>query len=188
MPAAYLFNSSRLGFRSWTSDDIESFHLINADPDVMRYFPNIPTLAETTKFIESMQAHYEDKKYCYYVVEMLETRKLIGAIGLADKTFEASFTPCTDIGWRIDKKFWGNGYATEGALACLKYGFSVLGLDKIVAMCPVVNIPSENVMKRIGMTKSIEFKHPALKNHPSLEPCVLYVANASQFVTTVESA
>ena len=90
------------------------------------------------------------------------------------QTYEAPFTPITDIGWRLKKSAWGKGYATEGAKVCLDYAFKQLKLDSVASVCPTVNIPSENVMKKIGMTKQGTFKHPKLTDYPKLEECVWY--------------
>ena len=82
--------------------------------------------------------------------------------------------PAVDIGWRLNSQSWGKGYATEGAQACLNYGFNQLHLKSIISIAPKINIPSENIMKRIGMKKVQEFKHPLLKQFPLIEDCVLY--------------
>jgi RimJ/RimL family protein N-acetyltransferase len=98
---------------------------------------------------------------------------------MCDKYFDADFTPCVDIGWRLTKEAWGKGLATEGAKRCLDYAFEVLNIEKIFAMAPSINIPSENVMKKIGMRKIKNFQHPLLLNCPELRECVLYQISAS---------
>lgn len=170
----YLFTTQRLGFRDWNDSDATSMHHINTSPNVMQYFPSMPTLEETKKWIKRMQTSMEEKHYCYFAVEELDSGIFIGFIGLAHQDYEADFTPCTDIGWRLDEKYWGKGYATEGAKACLDYGFNTIGLQSIVSICPEINKPSENVMQKIGMQKITKFKHPKLKNYPTLENCLLY--------------
>ncbi len=170
----YLFKSKRLGFRPWTTDDLPAMAAINADPEVMRYFPKNPDLEETRGFIERMHSEYNEKGYCYFATDDLQTQKMIGFIGLFEQTFEAEFTPCVDIGWRLSKAEWGKGFATEGAKTCLEYGFSSLGLDEIVAVCPTINTPSENVMKKVGMQKQLVFDHPNLDDYPRIQKCYMY--------------
>src|SRR5580698_8035695 len=97
----YLFKSERLGFRNWQKADLPLLAEINADPEVMKFFPGIHNLAQTGSFIERMQKHLVDKGYCYYAVDKLVDGSFIGFIGLSQQTFEADFTPCIDIGWRL---------------------------------------------------------------------------------------
>lgn len=171
----YLFTSDRLGFRNWTSADIEKMAEINANPQVMEFFPKIQTYTQTSAFVERMQQMFADTGFCYFAVEKLEDAELIGFIGLAEQKFEAAFTPCVDIGWRLHPDAWYKGYATEGAKTCLKYAFRVLKLDKVYAMAPVINVKSIEVMKKIGMRQNSFFEnHPYLLNDERLKKCVLY--------------
>lgn len=174
----YIFKSERLGFRNWLPEDLDRMSEINADPLVMKYFPAIQSAAQTKEFIERMQNQFAEKGFCYFAVDKLENGKFIGFIGISEQTFEADFTPCIDIGWRLSSKEWNKGFATEGAKRCLEYAFNELHLEKLNAICPKVNLPSENVMKKIGMNKIGEFKHPKLLNDERLEDCVLYVVRA----------
>lgn len=170
----YIFQSERLGFRNWVAADIPKMAKINANPVVMKYFPSKATEAQTEDFIKKMQDQYMEKGYCYFAVDRLSDGEFIGFIGLSYQTFEADFTPCVDVGWRLDDAHWGNGYATEGAKSCLDYGFNILKIKTIKALCPIVNLPSENVMKKLGMQKVKYFKHSKLGDFPALEECVLY--------------
>lgn len=170
----YLFTSERLGFRNWIDADIPKMAAINADPEVMEFFPSLQDLSQTQAFIERMQRQYDEKGFTYFATDLLETGEFIGFIGLSVPTFEAEFTPCVDMGWRLDKKYWNNGYATEGAKRCLDYGLTVLQLDAIVAICPEINKRSEAVMEKIGMKKKFMFNHPLLSDNARLQKCVLY--------------
>lgn len=170
----YIFKSERLGFRNWFSADIEQLSEINADPTVMEFFPGLPTKAQTIEFIERMQKQFVEKGFCYFAVDKLEDGEFIGFIGVSEQTFESDFTPCMDIGWRLSAKEWNKGFATEGAKKCLDYAFNQLKLEKVISICPKINLPSENVMKKIGMKKVKEFDHPKLLNDDRLRECVLY--------------
>ena len=171
----YIFQSERLGFRNWITNDIEKMAAINADVDVMHYFPSTQTLQQTAQFIERMQLSFNENGFCYFAVDKLETSELIGFIGLAEQKFEADFTPCIDIGWRLAKSAWNNGFATEGAKRCLEFAFNDLKLEKIVAMAPQINLPSINVMQKIGMKRVLTFyNHPYLQADERLKPCELY--------------
>ena len=177
----YLFTSERLGFRNWNDSDIEKMSAINNDPDVMEFFPATVTQRQTADFITRMKTMFVEKKYCYFAVDELASGNFCGFIGLCDQNYEASFTPCTDVGWRLDKNYWNKGYATEGAKRCLEYGFSDIKLEKINATSTLLNVKSIKVMEKIGMKKQLFFNHPRLKGNTRLETCVLYEIRPHEF-------
>lgn len=170
----YIFESQRLGFRNWKKTDLNEFAEINADIDVMEHFPNILTKKETSDFMDRLQKHFENKGYTYFATDILETKEFIGFIGLAYQDYKTDFTPATDIGWRLKKSAWGKGYATEGAKKCIEYAFQNLNLNYIISACTEKNFKSEQVMKKIGMEKLGEFKHPKLIEFPEYEKCLCY--------------
>ena len=102
------------------------------------------------------------------------TINFVGYTGFLIPAFESFFTPCVEIGWRYKKEVWGNGFATEAANACLKYGFEVLKFDKIVSFTSRLNINSEKLMRRVGMTYVTDFEHPNIEKENILCPHVLY--------------
>jgi RimJ/RimL family protein N-acetyltransferase len=170
----YLFSSKRLGFRTWNESDLDALVLLNQNTEVMKYFPSVQTAAQCLDFINRMQKQMTENGHCYFVVEELESGKFIGFIGLLLQTFESDFTPAVDIGWRLSPEFWGKGFAIEGALRCLEFGWSELGLKKIISVAPQINVPSLRVMEKIGMVKVKTFNHPLLNDYPELQSCELY--------------
>ena len=170
----YLFTSEQLGFRDWNDTDIDKLFEINSDKEVMEFFPSLPTKAETISFIERMQKQFQEKGFCYFAVDKLENNEFIGFIGLSEQTYPANFTPCVDIGWRIDRKEWNKGYATEGAKKCLHYALNDLKISELYSVAPKINIKSEHIMAKIGLRKQYEFEHPLLIDNKSLKTCVLY--------------
>ncbi|MBS4535120.1 GNAT family N-acetyltransferase [Clostridium sp. D2Q-14] len=170
----YQFESDRLGFRLWNAEDSMLFSRMNADNNVMQYFPNVLSKEESDKFIEKIMNHFEEHGYGLWAVELKVTNKFIGFIGFYTATFEADFTPCIEIGWRLDDRFWNKGYATEGAIKCLEYGFKVLGLNKIYSFTSQLNKPSINVMKKIGLKEQGSFFHPSIEADNPLRLHVLY--------------
>lgn len=183
----YIFRSERLGFRTWLPADLEKMAEINADPEVMRYFPALQTREQTAAFIERMNRQFSEKGYCYFAADTLDTGALTGFIGLSLQEFESDFTPCVDIGWRLAAAHWNKGLATEGAARCLAYAFEVLALEKIVAMAPLVNIPSEKVMKKIGMARAGTFLHPRLSGNLLLENCVAYTMTEADYRKNIKA-
>ena len=174
MESKYIFKSQRLGFREWNTNDLAEFSELNADSEVMEYFPTLLSEDETLQFIERLNKHYKENGYTYFATEILETGEFIGFIGIAYQDYDSAYTPNVDIGWRLKKSAWGKGYATEGALRCLKFGFEDRGLEKIISVCTAKNTKSEHVMKKIGMKKISEFNHPKLKDYPELMTCLCY--------------
>ena len=174
MSKEYLFQSERLGFRNWIDSDTPKMIDISSDPDVMEFFPSIATEIQTVEFIDRMKLMYIEKGYCYFAVDQLKDNSFIGFIGLCYQTYESQFTPSVDIGWRLNKKYWHNGLATEGAKKCLDYGFNVIELKNIISTSPIINTKSIRVMEKIGMQKLTEFKHLRLKSNEKLEDCVCF--------------
>lgn len=173
-PSQYLFTSARLGFRNWKEEHLLPMAQINADPAVMEFFPALRSEEDTRQFIQRMQYQLQQEGFCYYAVERLDTGACIGFTGLSIQDFEAAFTPCVDIGWRLAPEAWNMGFATEAARRCIRHGFTDLGLERIVAIAPSVNTRSVTVMRKAGMQPERTFSHPLLQDYPRLKECVLY--------------
>jgi RimJ/RimL family protein N-acetyltransferase len=170
----YFFQSKRLGFRQWKDTDAKVLAEMNQDPRVMEFFPDLLSEEETLAIITRIQNDIDQRSYGWFAVDELASGLFIGFIGISHPRFESFFTPCLEIGWRLHPDFWGKGYATEGAMACLKYAFEHLEVSSIYSFTTVANKRSERVMMNVGMNKIGEFEHPMLPNHP-LGPHVLYV-------------
>lgn len=170
----YLFTSERLGFRNWVSADVEEMHQINSDELVLEFFPSVSTQEQTQAFIERMQKQFEDKGFCYFAVDKLENEEFIGFIGLSEQTYNAPFTPCIDIGWRLKSSAWNMGLASEGAKKCLDYAFVHFKIETVYSIAPKINVKSEHIMTKIGLIKQYEFEHPLLLHDNRLKTCVLY--------------
>lgn len=170
----YFFKSQRLGFRQWLDSDTEPFVELNQDPRVMEFFPKTQSRQETIAMIERVKNQIDQIGYGWFAVDELSTGLFIGFIGISHPRFESYFTPCLEIGWRLHVDFWGKGYATEGAEACLKYAFEKLEESTVYSFTAKSNIRSERVMIKLGMKKEGEFDHPLLPEHP-LSKHVLYV-------------
>ncbi|NRF42029.1 GNAT family N-acetyltransferase [Pedobacter foliorum] len=170
----YIFKSARLGFRNWLEADVDKLTDINQDPQVMEFFPGLQSQERTRQFVKRMKSQFQEKGFCYFAVEELSTNEFIGFIGLSVQNFESDFTPCIDIGWRLHTEKWNQGFATEGALRCIDYGFNDLKLKVIHAIAPKANASSVRVMQKIGMKELKRFHHPLLASNEKLQECVLY--------------
>lgn len=164
----------RLRLRDWREADLEPFARMNADETVMRYFPKTLSFDETETFYHRILAEINEYGYGLYAVETKEKDEFIGFTGFHRAVFEADFTPCVEIGWRLKKEAWGKGYATEGAAACLRYGFHAAGFTDVYSFTAVINKPSERVMNKIGMKYIKNFKHSKVEKSSPLCEHVLY--------------
>lgn len=171
------FETERLIFRDWKEQDLIELRMMNKDVRVMKNFPNTLTEQETDAFHNGIQDEFKSLGYGRYAVETKHNSEFIGFIGFHRATFNAAFTPCVEIGWRLKYEAWGKGYATEGAKACLKFGFDTLGFRKVYSFTAKVNLQSENVMKKIAMVKIGEFDHPNVAKDSPLYKHVLYCLN-----------
>lgn len=168
--------TKRLSLRPWKHQDLEPFAQMNADPKVMEYFPSTLSLAESEKSMKNAARHFEEYGFGFWVATLRDSQEFIGFIGLKHVDFTAHFTPAIEIGWRLAFQYWGQGYATEGALAALQYGFNTLHLKEIVSFTAKQNIRSQKVMQRIGMhhDSKDDFDHPKLPEGHRLRRHVLY--------------
>ncbi|MCC2686683.1 MAG: family N-acetyltransferase [Paenibacillaceae bacterium] len=164
----------RLRLRDWEDEDLEPFSRLNADEQVMRYFPKTLSWEETAASYKAFISEFRECGFGFYAVEIKESKEFIGFIGFHRATFESDFTPCVEIGWRLKKEAWGKGYATEGAAACLSYGFAELGLGEVYSFTAEVNEPSKNVMRKIGMSFVKTFAHPRVDPGSPLAKHVLF--------------
>src|ERR1700679_327197 len=109
--------TARLVLRRWRESDRQAFRALNADPQVMEFFPTTLTAEETDRGMTRIQQHFKQHRFGLYAAELKETGAFIGFIGLNVPSFDASFMPAVEIGWRLARDYWGRGLATEGARA-----------------------------------------------------------------------
>lgn len=168
--------TSRLILREWRDEDLGPFAALNADPRVMEFLPGPLSREESDAMAERIRGHFAEHGFGLWAVEVLGGTKFIGFIGLNIPKFEAHFTPCVEVGWRLAAESWGRGYAPEGARTALEYGFRELGLDEIVAITVPHNLKSRRVMEKIGMRHDLagDFLHPNLAEGDALRRHVLY--------------
>ena len=170
----YIIKTKRLGLRNWNASDLLPFTEMCQDKEVMKYFPNLLSEKDTENFIKRMQVHFKEFGFCYFAVDILGTNEFIGFTGMLHQNYESPFTPCVDIGWRLKKSAWNNGFATEAAIACLDFASEKLNLKEIYSIASKVNVSSIHIMKKIGMNYHSDFQHPALLKNEFLKNCVAY--------------
>ncbi len=173
MDTTYI-ETERLILRSWRMTDRAVFAEINSNNKVMRYFPKPLSIDESNGFVDRINSEFEETGFGLYAVEIKETGEFIGYVGFHRFAFDVPFSPGWEIGWRISDKFWNKGYATEAAMACIKYAREKKLCNRLYSFTAVPNIASENVMKRIGMSFEGLFMHPALAEGHWLKEHKLY--------------
>ncbi|WP_095145434.1 MULTISPECIES: GNAT family N-acetyltransferase [unclassified Pseudomonas] len=179
--------SARLLMRQWRDDDLPAFAAMCADPQVMRYFPAPLSRLESAALIGRIRGHFAEHGFGLWALERKDTGAFIGFTGLGVVGFEASFTPATEIGWRLAREHWGLGYASEAAWTALRCGFDRLPLDEVVAFTTETNLPSQKVMQAIGMQHDPagDFEHPRLEPDHPLRRHVLYRISREQWLETL---
>lgn len=154
-------HTERLTLRPWQDDDLDALARVFAEPAVWRYPVGRGfTPAETAAFLERTQVFWADHGFGLWAAELTETGALLGFIGLSIPTFLPEVLPAVEVGWRLHPDVWGRGLATEGGAASLRFGFTELGLDRIVSIAEPDNVASIRVMEHLGMTFERDAVHP----------------------------
>lgn len=173
-----VIRTERLLLRPWCDDDLEPFARINADSRVAEHLPSTLVRTESDALAAKIRAAMEERGFGRWAAERVDDarRPFIGFIGLSVPTFEAAFTPCVEIAWRLAPEHWGIGLATEGARAVVRHAFGALGLNEIVSFTVPANVASRRVMEKLGMERdpAEDFDHPLLPDGHPLRRHVLY--------------
>jgi RimJ/RimL family protein N-acetyltransferase len=175
VPTASL-TTQRLLLRAWRDADLEPFAALNADQRVMEHFPNTLDRVASDALASDIREDFMHQGFGLWAVEVPEVAPFIGFVGLSAPDFDAPFTPCIEIGWRLASEHWGQGYATEAAAAAVGHAFGPLGLLELVSFTAPANRRSRAVMERLGMSRSPDddFEHPKLPVGHPLRSHVLY--------------
>ena len=181
--------TNRLKLAVFSQSHVSELVRLNADPEVMRYFPATLNPEESAALLQRIIEHQRINGYSLFALHLNESDAFVGWCGLMKVPFSAHFTPAVEIGWRLNKIFWGKGLAPEAARSVLRFGFLELGLSEIVSFTAELNQPSLRVMQKIGMQCNPEdtFDHPKLtKNHP-LRRHMLYRSQKTDWLEHNES-
>ena len=178
------FQSEQLVLRQWRESDLEPYAAMNADPEVMRYFPARLTKEESAASLERLRRSIYERGWGLWAVDV--DGVFAGFTGLNVPSFSAHFTPCTEIGWRFRREFWSRGLAYRAACEALVFGFESLKLGEIVSFTTTTNVRSRRLMERLGFQrdKGGDFEHPSIPEGHKRRHHVLYriQSDASQTV------
>jgi len=176
--------TERLILREWNEEDREPFAQMNADSRVMEYLGETMSREQSDAVADRIEAHFRAHGFGLCAAELSESGEFIGFIGLAVPTFEAAFTPCVEIGWRLAAEYWGAGLATEGAREIARHAFEELGMPELVSLTAIGNERSRRVMAKLGMTHNAleNFDHPRIPAGHPLRRHVLYRLTREKWV------
>ena len=167
--------TDRLVLRRWREADRDPFAELNGDPETLVYFPATLTRSESDAFVDRIEAGFEERGYGLWALEVTATGEFIGFAGLAPMPADIpGGRDGTEIGGRLARNAWHYGYATEAARAALGVAFESVGLREIWSYTSTLNAPSQAVMRRIGMTEAVRFRHPRVPEGSPLRPHVAY--------------
>ena len=174
--------TERLRLRQWRESDWSMFAEMNANPEVMAYFPKRIQAGESWHLAEKCQQLIARQGWGLWAVAFKESEQFIGFVGLHTPGVDLPFSPCLEIAWRLHRPFWGKGYASEAANEALAFAFESLLVNEVLSFTSCSNQPSRRVMERLGMVNTHHnFTHPGLTpNHPLAEH-VLYAISRDRW-------
>jgi len=169
-----VLRTPRLLMRRWRDTDLEPFAAMGADPEVMRHFPSRLGRAESAAFVQRVEGLFETQGYGLWALEVLETGAFAGFTGLHPMPHDVPGGGGVEVGWRLARSAWHQGYATEAARAAVALAFGPLALPELWSMTAVTNTRSQAVMRRLGMTPHSVFDHPRVPVGHELRPHVVH--------------
>ncbi|MBH5333527.1 GNAT family N-acetyltransferase [Streptomyces pactum] len=143
----------RLILRRWREADIGPMAAVNADPEVMRWIRDgsVRDEQQTRASVRAWESEWESRGFGLFAVEIRSTGELAGFTGLSVPGYLPEILPAVEVGWRLGRAHWGQGLATEAAVAAVRFAFEGRGLDRIVSVAQVGNDASERIMSKLGM-------------------------------------
>jgi RimJ/RimL family protein N-acetyltransferase len=154
--------TDRLLLREITLSDVEGFWELDSDPEVHQFLGNQPVTnkEQCVEMINFIRKQYLENGIGRWAVILKSTNQFIGWAGFKLIKEETNgHINYYDLGYRLLKQFWGQGYATEAAIALVNYGFKNLNLNEVIAIADTRNISSINVMKKAGLKFIGKFMH-----------------------------
>jgi len=178
--------------RRWSAADREPFAAMNADPEVMRYFPAPLDRAASDALVDRIEDLFQRQGFGLWALEVASTEaagpepartggpepastgEFIGFTGLNPMPDGVPGAGGMEVGWRLARHAWHQGYASEAAAASAGVAFQGAGLAELWSITAVLNEPSQAVMRRLGMTPDACFDHPRVEAGHPLRPHVAY--------------
>ena len=139
--------TSRLRLRGWRESDLDGYAAMSADPSVMEFLGGVVDRGQAWRSMALHAGHWTLRGYGLWAVARREDGAFLGRVGL----WNPEGWPGEEIGWKLGRAAWGQGYATEAARAAMAWAWSVLGLPRLIAVIDPRNARSIAVAQRLGM-------------------------------------
>ncbi len=144
-----VLQTSRILLREFTPDDADALAQVLSDPATMRYYPAPYDRAGVEQWIERNRQRYQDDGVGLWAMELTNTKELIGDCGILLQEVEGEHL--YEVGYHLRRDFWGQGLATEAAIACRDWAFAHLQTDRVISLIRPENSASRRVAERGGM-------------------------------------
>lgn len=173
-----MIESERLILREWREADVTPFAAMGRDPEVMAFIGPLLDKAGVCAAIERQRGFQAAHGYCFWAVERRVDGAFLGFCGLKPGAEGTPIEGEVEIGWRLARRAWGQGYAREAAAACLDWGWAQ-AIPRIAAITVPANVRSWGLMERLGMRRlpDQDFAHPALVRGDPLSRHIVYVVD-----------
>ena len=152
-----ILETERLLLREMRHDDASQLFEMDANPNVHKYLWNKPntSIDEIDEYITAVRNQYIDNKIGRFLAILKSTNELIGWVGIKFNTVEVNNkNNFYDIGYRLNDKFWGKGYASEATIAWQDYAFNQMNINTLHAATHIDNTASNRILQKTGMTKT----------------------------------
>ncbi len=144
-----IFETARLRLRELVPEDADALEAVLGDPIAMQYYPAAFDRKAVEFWIEKNIGRYRRDGHGLWAVLLKSSGELIGDCGGTLQEVEGKSE--LEIGYHVRRDLWGNGYATEAALACMQYAFTKLGAARVISMIRPENVQSRRVAEKNGM-------------------------------------
>lgn len=164
-PEVYL-ETARVRLRQLAEGDVERLVELNSDPDVMRYLGGAPAPREEAEAGVARTRMYRERyggRLGVFTAESRESGEFMGWFHLRPDRARLDDVKNLELGYRLKKKFWGKGYATEASLALVAKAFGALGAETVFAVTDAENAASRRVMEKCGLSFEREYVDPDWK-------------------------
>jgi len=166
--------TENLLLRQWREEDLEPYAKLTSSKEVMQYFPKTLTVEQSNMAARKFQKLLEKNSWGFWAVEEKASGQFIGYAGLHAPKTQFPFSPCIEIAWRMEKKYWENGYVLEAGEKIIAAAFEIFGLEELVYFSALKNLKGEEVAKALNMKRESTFHHPFVEREDALSEHYLY--------------
>ncbi len=145
-----IIETPRLILRHFVDDDVDAVFAVIGDPETMKFYPQKFTRDDAQRWVSRSRQRYRTDGFGLFAVVLKSNGEVIGNCGVVTQDIEGE--PLLEVGYHFRRDYWGHGYATEAARACMDYAFRQIGAAKVISLILAENLPSRRVAKRNGMT------------------------------------